>query len=75
MNKETLSKVPTRLIIVAAAAALLSGCSMFDWMGGDRSNSKTPERYDDAPLTQETGSIPGDRSDAAYSDEDLKAEE
>ena len=64
----------TRLAIVIVAAGLLSSCSMFDWMSGDRSNSKTPERYDDAPITVETGSIPGDRSNAEYTGEELRAD-
>ena len=68
------SRSKAALIAVMVSAAILSGCSMFDWMKGDRSKSDNQERYDDAPLTQETGSLPGDRSNAEYTDEDLKAE-
>ena len=66
----------TRLIMtIALSAALLSGCSMFDWMGGSKKNVSESERYDDAPITERTGSLPGDRSNSSYTNEDPQTEQ
>ena len=77
MHNATAMKRTSRLLAAVVAIALISGCSMFSWtgIGGGKKNAReATERYDDAPITEETGSIPGDRSNATYSDEDLKAE-
>ena len=48
---------------------------MFDWMSGSGGKDGIEnERYDDAPITEKTGSIPGDRSNTDYTDEELQAE-
>ena len=75
MNKHTRNSRTPLILVMAASIALLSGCSMFDWIGGgSKKNATANERYDDAPITQETGSIPGDRSNSTYTNEDLQAE-
>ena len=71
MHNNSTQTVPYKLICLALAAAFVASCSMFR---GDRESSDTPERYDDAPIYDSTGALPGDRSGATYSDEDLRAE-
>jgi len=74
MNKNIRSSRTPLILVMATSIALLSGCSMFDWMGGSKKNVPENERYDDAPITEETGSIPGDRTNSSYTNEDLQAE-
>jgi len=63
------------ILVTALSVALLSGCSMFDWMGGRGGKDGIQnERYDDAPITERTGSIPGDRINSDYTDEELTDE-
>jgi hypothetical protein len=62
------------VLVTAMSVALLSGCSMFDWMSGGGGKGIETERYDNAPITERTGSIPGDRSNSDYTDEELTSE-
>ena len=67
------SRSQAKFVLVATlSAALLTGCSMFSWIGGGggKKGQEASERYDDAPITQETGSIPGDRSQATYTNDE-----
>jgi hypothetical protein len=66
---------PKLIIAIALSALMLSGCSMFDWVSGGGSKDQTEtERYDDAPITQETGSLPGDRENSRYTNDEPQAE-
>ncbi len=61
------------IIVIACAALILSGCSSFDWLTGKGKNKEgEAERYDDAPLTQETGEIPADSTNARHSDKETE---
>ena len=74
MPKSTPVKKSSMIMVVALCAAVGSGCSMFSWMGGRSKDKDASERYDDAPITRETGTIPGDRTNAEYSGEELTGE-
>lgn len=57
------------IVVIACTAVILSGCSSFDWLTGRGKNKEgQAERYDDAPLTVETGEIPADSANARYSE-------
>jgi hypothetical protein len=68
-NGRTIAKF---VLVATLSTGLLAGCSMFSWIGGGggKKGQEASERYDDAPITEETGSIPGDRSQATYTNKE-----
>jgi len=76
MTNRDRKTTPTLIAAIALSAVMLSGCSMFDWIGGGggKKDRTETERYDDAPITQETGSLPSDRANSRYTNEEPQAE-
>ncbi len=69
----------TMMIIAASSALMLGGCETLQSINPFGGSSKKAEqakeeKFDDRPLTKDTGNIPPDISNRNYTEEELRAE-
>ncbi|MFN3232840.1 MAG: hypothetical protein ACE363_11885 [Alphaproteobacteria bacterium] len=64
------------VLITLGSALMLGGCETLESInpfgGNKKAEAAREEKFDDRPLTEETGQIPPDTGNRRYTDEDLR---